>query len=99
MVSCYKTFALILSSKKEKKETATVRRSLTRGCSSNKIYKNVYPFICQFCKQYRKQHNNNRFIPTKLATKDGEQTIKKAAEISDSKPYFGIKDVDFTARV
>ena len=37
MVSRYKKFTLILSSRKEKKETATVRRSLTRGCSSNEI--------------------------------------------------------------
>ena len=51
----------------------------------------VYPFIYQFCKQYRKQHNNNRFIPTKMIIKDGEQTIKKAAEISDPKLYFKIK--------
>ena len=98
MVSCYKKFALILSSKKEKKETATVRRSLTRGCSSNETEKNVYPFICQFCKQYRKQHNNNRFTPTKLTTIDGEQTTKKSAEIFDLKLYFEIKDVDLIAK-
>ena len=97
MTPCYKKFTLILSSKKEKKETAAVRRSLTRGCSSNEAEKNVYPFICQFCKQYRKQHNNNRFIPTKLTTKDGEQT-KKAAEISDPKLYFEIKYVDLIAK-
>ena len=60
--------------------------------------KNVYLLTCQFCKQYRKQHNNNRFIPTKLTTKDSEQTIKKAAQISDSKLYFEIKDVDLIVK-
>ena len=73
---CYKNVARILSSKKEKKETSTVRRSLTRGCSSNETEKNLYPFICQFCKQYRKQLIN-RLIPTKLTTKNGKQNIKR----------------------
>ena len=59
----------------------------------NQTEKNVYPFICQFCKQYRKQHNK-RFIPAKLTIKDGKQTIKKAAEISD----FEIKDVKLIAK-
>ena len=75
---------LVLSLKKGKKETTTIRWSLNRWCSSNKTEKNVYPFICQFCKQYRKQDNNNNyFIETKLRTKDGEQTMKKAAQISE----------------
>ena len=98
MTPCYKKFTLILSSKKGKKETATVRRSLNQGCSSNETKKNVYPFVCQFCKQNRKQHNNNCFIPAKLTTKDGEQTIKQAAEISDPKFYFEIKGVDLIAK-
>ena len=33
-----------------------------------------------------------------MTTKDGEQTIKKAAEISDLKLYFKIKDVDVIAK-
>ena len=57
MTPCYKNFTLILSTKKDIKEKAAVLKSLTRGCTSNEIEKNVYPFICQFCKQYRKQHN------------------------------------------
>ena len=91
-----KNFAQILSSKKEKKETAAVRRSLTRGCSSDKAEKNLYPFRCQFWKQYRKQHINH-LIPTILTTKNGRQT-KKTAEISDSKLYLEIKDVDLIAK-
>ena len=97
MTSCYKKILLILSSKKEKKEIAMVCRSLTWGCLSNKTEKNVYPIICQFCKQYRKQQNNH-IMPLKLTTKDGEQTIKKAEEISDPKLYFEIKDVDLIAK-
>ena len=53
----------------------------------------MFIYLCQFCKQYRKQHNNNCFIPTKLTTKDGEQAIKKAAQISNPKLYLEIKDV------
>ena len=90
---------LVLSLKKGKKETATVCRSLNRRCSSNETEKNVYPFICQFCKQYRKQdNNNNHFLETKLTTKYGEQIIEKAAEISEPKLYFEIKDVDLIAK-
>ena len=39
MTSCFKKFTIILSSKNETKETATVRRSLIQGCSSNKTEK------------------------------------------------------------
>ena len=79
------------------KETGTVCKSLTWGCS-NKTKENVYPFLYQFCKQYRKQHNNNRFVSIKLTAKDGEQKAKKATHISDPKLYFEIKDADLIAK-
>ena len=84
MTPCYKNFTLILSLRKEREET---------GVHQTRQKKNAYPFICQLCKQYRKQHNNIHFIPTKPTTKYGEKAIKKAAEISDPKLYIKIKDV------
>lgn len=80
----YATFVM----KKYIKETGTVCKSLTWGCLSNKTEENVYPFLHQFCKQCRKQHNNNHFVSIKLTAKDGEQKAKKATQISDPKTLF-----------
>ena len=78
MTSCFKKVYSNFVIKKWEKRNSNGSQVINSRMFIKQNRKNVYLLTCQFCKQYRKQHNNNRFIPTKLTTKDSEQTIKKS---------------------
>ena len=97
---CYKKFTLILSHDKIKSNTvtSTERRNSLRQPSSSTSTNWIYSKECNFCRKYKIQHKGRSIFPTKVSTKNAENTIKTAAEKFNSDLFFEIQDLDLIAK-